>query len=1045
MFMTSISVRHPVFATMIMVAILVFGISAYRSLPVEQYPDIDFPVVAVLTPYTGASPEAVETEITRPIEEAVNTLSGIERVSSTSSAGHSTVILEFTLDTPATVAAQDVRDRLAAIVDQLPEAAEASQVLRYDPIATPMLSLALSSPTHSVTDLTSLAEDIVTPALTSISGVGSANVVGGLDSQVDIAVDPDLLNAFGIGIGDVVSALQQDNQTLPTGSIVEGLLVQTVQINADVDSVEGFRDIVVASTGDEIVTIADVATVTLGASDTDGLAFRDGEQALAIDVVKIEGGNTVAIAHAVEAAVAELNNNGRLPEDVVIDILQSSAESIEQNFETVQATLIEGALLSVVIVFLFLNSWRSTIITGLTLPISIIGTLAVVSLLGFTLNMMTMLALTLSVGILIDDAIVVRENITRHLHMGKSHIQAALDGTKEIGLAVMATTLSIVAVFLPLAFMDGIVGRFFMQFGVTVSVAVLISLFVSFTLDPMLSSVWYDPDSQPDARRGPIGRLIDRFDAGFEKLAHLYRGVLGWSLRHRIATMLVALMSFGSSFLLFPMIGVEFMPQADNSQVQIDLQTPAGSSIDYTAIKAHQVEALLAVMPEVESSYTSVNAGSASGDNRAVIAATLVTPGQRTSSSLEMTASIRDALRSVPGASFVVTPGGGLGGGESPIEIKLQGGNLEGLASVAAQLSEAMAAIPGVVDIEQSLQQAQPMLDIVMDRQAASDLGVGLQATGFALRAMLGGESASEWTNEAGDQLDVVVRLPEALRQNTAAIGDLPIAQSRTESPVAIRLDQIAQVRPSLGPSEIERENLTRQVIISANIEGGVLGDITSRIDAVAAALDLPTGVSIVQGGDGEMLADTTGSMVSALLLAVIFIYLVLASQFGSFMQPLAIMMALPLSLVGVMLGLLVGGSTLNMYSMIGFVMLMGLVVKNAILLVDNANQHRLDGASLTEALIEAGGTRFRPIIMTTLAMIFGMMPLALAIHEGSGENAPMAHAVIGGLISSTLLTLVVVPVMLTYVDAFSRFISRNLPHAPDHNNSDRQLSLPGG
>ncbi|OYX01162.1 MAG: nodulation protein NolG, partial [Rhizobiales bacterium 32-66-8] len=426
--------------------------------------------------------------------------------------------------------------------------------------------------------------------------------------------------------------------------------------------------------------------------------------------------------------------------------------------------------------------------------------------------------------------------------MGKSHIQAALDGTREIGLAVLATTLSIVAVFLPLAFMDGIIGRFFMQFGVTVSVAVLISLFVSFTLDPMLSSVWYDPDSQPGAKRGAIGRLIGLFDKGFDKLSHFYRGVLGWSLRHRIITMLVALMAFGSSFLLFPMVGVEFMPPSDNGQIQIDIETPAGSSTDYTAVKAHQVEALLSAIPEVESTYTSVNAGTASGENRATIAVDLVDASERASSSQEMTAPIREALRAIPGASFVVTAGGGLGGGDSPIQVKLLGENLDGLASAAAQLNQAMLAIPGIVDVELSLQQAQPLLDIVVDRQAASDMGVGLQATGSALRAMLGGETASEWTNDAGDQLDVVVRLPEAMRQSIDAIGDLPIAQSQTDTPVTIRLDQIAEVTPTLGPSEIQRENLTRQVTISANIEGGVLGDVTAQIDAAVAALELPAG-----------------------------------------------------------------------------------------------------------------------------------------------------------------------------------------------------------
>jgi HAE1 family hydrophobic/amphiphilic exporter-1 len=1039
MFLTNISVRHPVFATMIMVAIMVFGISAYRSLPIEQYPDVSFPIVAVLTPYSGASPEAVETEITRPIEEAVNTLSGIDSVTSTSSAGHSSVILQFTLETDPAVAAQDVRDRLAAITASLPTSADTPQVLRYDPTASPMLSLAMSSETVSVIELTNLANDVVSPALTSISGVGSATVVGGLDQQIDLAMDPQRLDAYGIGVSEVISALQQDNRTMPAGSVADGRLVQTIQLNSELETVEAFRDVIVAVNGVETVTLGDVATITRGPAETQGLAFHNGEQAMAIDVVKIEGGNTVAIAHSVEAAIERLNGSGGLPDDVQITVLTNSAEPIEHNFHTVQSTLLEGAVLAVVIVFLFLNSWRSTIITGLTLPISIIGTLTVISALGFTLNTMTMLALTLSVGILIDDAIVVRENITRHLHMGKSHFQAAIDGTKEIGLAVLATTLSIVAVFLPLAFMDGIIGQFFLQFGVTVAVAVLISLFVSFTLDPMMSSVWYDPDSEPNAKRGPIGRTIALFDRGFEHLAKGYRSVLTWSLRHRIVTVLVAIMSFVGSFFLFPLIGAEFVPAADQSELQVTIETPVGSTIDYTAIKVHQVEHVLKAMPEVESTYTTINAGSASGENQASIAVSLVRPDQRQRTSAEMAVPVREALKSVPGATFSVSAGGGLGGG-SPIQVKLMGENLEDLSSTAGALAERMREIPGAVDVQVSLQQAQPMFDVVIDRQAASSLGVGIQETGSALRAMLGGETASEWTSENGDRLDVVVRLPEQLRQDVDAISSLPIAQNRaTDNALAITLDEVAELQSTFGPSEIKRENLTRQVSVSANVEGRVLGAVSTDVNAAVAELDMPAGITLSQGGDTEMMTETMGGIASALLLAVIFIYLVLASQFGSFLQPLAIMTALPLSLVGVMLGLLVGGSTLNMYSMIGFVMLMGLVVKNAILLVDNANQRRREGATLVEALIEAGETRFRPIIMTTLAMIFGMLPLALALHEGSSQNAPMAHAVIGGLVSSTLLTLVVVPVMLTYTDALGRFVSRFLPRFPDHVENEHQ------
>jgi HAE1 family hydrophobic/amphiphilic exporter-1 len=1032
-FLTNISVRHPVFATMVMVAIMVFGISAYQSLPIEQNPDVDFPIVAVLTPYTGASPEAVESEVTQPIEEAVNTLAGVESVGSTSSAGHSSVILQFSLETNSASAAQDVRDRIAAVTGSLPQGADAPQVLRYDPTATPMMSLALRAPDLSSVELTRLAQDVVSPALTAISGVGSATVVGGIDQQVNVSIDPDLLNAFGIGVSDVVSALQQDNLTLPAGSVVDGNLVQTIQLNAEIDSLESFRDVIIVNKGMETVILGDVATVSLGASDTQGLAFRNGEQALAIDIAKIDGGNTVAIANAVEQAVERLNHTGSLHEGVSIEVLQNAAEPIEHNFETVQSTLIEGAVLAVVIVFVFLNSWRSTIITGLTLPISIIGTLTVIKFLGFSLNTMTMLALTLSVGILIDDAIVVRENITRHLHMGKSHFQAAIDGTKEIGLAVLATTLSIVAVFLPLAFMEGIIGKFFLQFGVTVSVAVLISLFVSFTLDPMLSSVWYDPASEPDAKRGPVGRTIALFDKGFEKLTHGYRGVLKWCLRHRIITLLFAGGSLVASVMLFPMVGAEFVPVSDESKLQISIETLPGSSMEYTAIKAHQVEQILAGMPEIESTYTTVNAGLSSGENQASIAVSLVGPADRELSAQELAGPVREALRSLPGATFAVTSGGGLGMG-SPIQINLQGENLEDLATASSAVAEITRQTEGAVDVQVSLQQAQPMLDIVLDRQAASELGVGIQATGSALRAMLGGETASEWTSPADERLDVVVRLPETLRQNIVELGSLPIAQTRNaETPLPITLDQIAEVRPTLGPSEINRQDLTRRVSISANLEGRVLGAVMADINAAIAELELPSGIAIAQGGDSEMMNETIANIGTALLLAVIFIYLVLASQFGSFLQPLAIMMALSLSLVGVILGLLVGGSTLNMYSMIGFVMLMGLVVKNAILLVDNANQQRREGATLLDALIQAGETRFRPIVMTTLAMIFGMLPLALALHEGSGQNAPMAHAVIGGLISSTLLTLVVVPVMLTYVDAWGRFAKRFLPKAPDH------------
>jgi len=723
-----------------------------------------------------------------------------------------------------------------------------------------------------------------------------------------------------------------------------------------------------------------------------------------------------------------------LPDGVAIKVVRDNAVAVEQSFHAVQNMIIEGALLAVVIVFLFLNSWRSTIITGLTLPISIIGTMIFLNAFGFTLNMMTLMALSLAVGILIDDAIVVRENIMRHLHMGKNHRQAALDGTNEIGLAVLATTLSIVAVFLPVAFMDGIMGRFFLQFGVTVSVAVLISLFVAFTLDPMMSSVWYDPAANPNAKRGPVGRAIQQFDRFFEWITHGYGAVLRWCLKFRKTTLLIALSSFIGTFFLFPLVGVEFIPATDNSEVTVTIETPTGSSLDYTASKIRQVNDTLAELPEIISTYATVASGtSQNGNNTATIVVGMVPEAERNVSPTEFATTVRETLRVIPGAKVTVTAAAGLGGSSAPISVSIGGPSFAELQRISDNLVAQIDQIDGVIDVESTLDDPAPIMAVRVDRDLASDLGVSLAQIGAALNPMLAGDEVTDWNTPAGENLGVFVRLPEWARNDINALGGLPITQSGANgSSGVIRLDQVATIEQSTGPATINRESLERRVNVTANIEGVNLGDVTPKIQAIIDATSVPTGYSVSQGGEAEDLADTGASAGSALLLAVIFIYLVLASQFGSFLQPIAIMAALPLSLIGVMLGLLIGGSTLNMMSMIGFIMLMGLVVKNAILLVDNANHHVKAGQNLFEALVEAGTTRFRPIIMTTLAMIFGMLPLALSLHEGSGQNAPMAHAVIGGLISSTALTLVVVPVMLTYIDSFGRMVSRFLPKAPD-------------
>jgi HAE1 family hydrophobic/amphiphilic exporter-1 len=651
--------------------------------------------------------------------------------------------------------------------------------------------------------------------------------------------------------------------------------------------------------------------------------------------------------------------------------------------------------------------------------------------LGFTLNIMTLLALSLAIGLLIDDAIVVRENIVRHLHMGKPHRQAALEGTNEIGLAVLATTFSIVAVFLPVAFMEGILGRFFLQFGVTVSVAVLISLFVAFTLDPMLSSVWYDPSADPQARKGWIWRTIHQFDRAFEALGRGYGRLVRWTLRHRFTTLFVAILSFVGSFFLVPLIGAEFAPAVDDGRVNVEIETPAGSSLEATAAKIRQVDAVLRQFPEVERTYATVNSGdSANGVSQATITVSLVPAEERERTPQDMTEPVREALSVIPGIEVTIGAAGGLGGVAAPVEVRLAGDSFVTLDALAGDLVTRLEEIEGLEDVTTSLQEVEPVLAVRLDRDAANDLGISLSGLGDSLATLLGGSTVGDWTSPEGENYALNVQLPEEVRDDAAALGSLPIA---TEEGQLVRLDQVAELAASVAPSEINRSGLSRTVTVTANLSGTTLGEVLPEINAATAELDLPPGYRVIQGGDAEQLAESGVSALIALALAVVFIYLVLASQFGSFLQPFAIMMSLPLSLIGVLGGLLIGGSTLNIFSAIGFIMLMGLVVKNAILLVDNANQRVREGTNLYDALVLAGQTRFRPIVMTTLAMIFGMLPLALNLHEGSGQNAPMAHAVIGGLISSTLLTLVVVPVVLTFMDGLGRRASRWFPGPPDH------------
>ncbi len=1025
--LTQIAVDNPVFATMMMVALLVMGLFSYRQLGIDQFPNVDFPIVVVTTDYPGASPETVESEISRKIEESVNAIAGLKTLTSRSLEGKSIVIAEFELSVPSAVAMQDVREKVQMVRASFRPEIKEPLIQRFNPDDQPIVSIAVRSDVRSVRDLTTLADQIIIKRLQTVRDVGRATIAGGLKRQINIELDPGRMHALRVGVNDIMRAIKDENQNFPAGNVQRGNDDRVIEVTGRVVDPGDFADLIVARRGQAPVYLRQVATVVDGQQELENVATLNGERALAIDVVKTQGSNTIEVARGVRRTVAELQAS--LPADVKLEIVRDSSRGIQNSVNNVQQTMVEGGLLTIAIVFLFLHSWRSTVITGLALPISVFGAFMVMAAFGFTLNVLTLMALSLAIGILIDDAIVVRENIMRHIGFGKTHRQAAIDGTNEIGLAVLATTFCIVAVFLPVAFMGGIIGRFFFQFGVMVSAAVLISLFVSFTLDPMLSSVWYDPQAHGNGR---FARIVNSTQ---EKANGVYRVVLAWALRWPKTTLLIALATFVGSFALPKYIGFEFVPQADLGEQVVSIETPVGSSLEYTEAKMRQVDAALREFPEIDYTYGTVNTGYANGKNQASLYLKLKPLKDRKRSPEQLAQPIRERLASIPGILVSINIPGGPGGGiQKQLQLSLQGPDTNVLDTISQDVMKRAAGIRGLVDLDRNLKAAKPILSVRLRRDAASDLGLGTAAVAQSLRPLFAGDETSLWRAPDGENYMVMVRLPTDDRTGIADLHRVWFTAGTEANglPRMVHIAQIADVVTDVGASQINRRDLNREVQITANVYGRSAGEVSSELQQILTEIKLPPGYRFVFGGSTKDIAESAAYAGQALLMAVILIYLILASQFGSFLQPIAIMMSLPMSLIGVFLGLLVAGTTLNIFSAIGFIMLMGLVTKNAILLVDFFNQARERGTPVNEALLEAGSIRLRPILMTTLAMVFGMLPLALGLGEGATQRAPMAHAVIGGLISSTLLTLVVVPVVLVYIDRLTLWATRRFSRSAD-------------
>jgi HAE1 family hydrophobic/amphiphilic exporter-1 len=1040
MFVSDFAIRRPIVTVVTMIALVVFGLAALAKLDTDEFPSIDAPIVFVAIAYPGAAPDVVEREVVTRIEDKISGISGVDKINGTATDGFAQIIVQFVFSKPVDQATQDIRDAISAVRAQLPAEIIEPIIQRFDPNQLPIVSLAITSSVLTPPQLTQIADQTVAGELRAIGGVAQVNVVGGDSAQLNVNVRPTDLAGLGVGIDQVVNALRAQNLAAPVGNVNSALEQRSIRLEGRLDRPEDFASLVISSRNGQLVTLGQVADVEAGAADALSAAFFSGRQAIGLDIVKSREYSTTAVADRVKARVDSLQL--RMPPGTRIEVVRDAGARVRNSVRNVEEALVEGALLTVLVVFLFLNSWRSTVITGLALPVSVLSAFVPLMMLGFTLNTMSLLGLSLAIGILIDDAIVVRENIVRHIEMGADHMHAAHEGTDEIGLAVAATTFSIVAVFVPVGFMPGVAGQWFKPFALTIAAAVLVSLFVSFSLDPMLSAYWADPQLEAHERRNPIARTLERFNAWFDRQADRYKSVIAWALDHRWTMIALAAGSFVFAIVLQVAIGgFAFVPVSDQSELNIAVETPPGSSLDYTSLKAEEIARMIRARPEVRYTYTTVGStsGSAEADN-ATVYVRLVNKKQRSLSQDQLGQILRLEMRHVGGAT-AYTYASGFGGAQKQLQLQLQGPEQAVLNDYADRIAKIVAKVPGAVDVGLSTKGQKPEFNVRVNRGLAGSLGVSVSQLAASLRFAFAGVDAGNWVDPAGISRYVHVRLIPSARENASDLGQLPVLVTPPQGgaspgvPQFVPLSQIAVITPSSGPSQIAHYQRERVVTIGANIEGASLGNVSRTVTQEVGKLQLPSGYHISLGGETQSQNEVFGNIFIALGIAVMLMYLILVVQFGSFLDPLAILVSLPLSLIGVVLALLVTRDSLNLMSLIGVILLMGIVAKNAILLIDFAKwSHTGRGLDRRTALIEAGRIRLRPILMTTLALIAGMIPVAMGLGEGADFRAPLGRAVIGGVITSTVLTLVVIPTVYEILDEWrERLLARFGRKVPAH------------
>ncbi|HEX6051651.1 MAG TPA: efflux RND transporter permease subunit [Gemmatimonadaceae bacterium] len=1072
MLISDFAIKRPIVTVVSMLALVVFGLIALFKLQTDEFPDVAPPFVTIGIPYPGAAPDGVEKEILDPVEEAISSISGVKNVMGTAEDGFATIMVEFLFDKPLQEATQDIRDAISGIRQDLPPEMEEPIIKKFNDTDLPIVSLALSSNTLSPGELTRLADPGITRELRSIAGVAEVEVPGKVERELTVQIKPDALQAAGIGVSQLVQALQLQNLAAPVGRVTGDLDERSIRLRGRLERPEDFEQIIVAERNGQVIRLGQVADVLDGTEEARSLAlYSDAKtpssrESVGIDIKKSKGYSTTHVADQLIARIDELEKG--LPAGTTIDVIKNRGERVRNSVANVQEALLEGAALTVLVVFLFLNSWRSTVITGLALPVSVLASFVAVWAFGFTLNTMSLLGLSLAIGILIDDAIVVRENIVRHVEMGKDHYTAAREGTDEIGLAVAATTFSIIAVFVPIAFMPGVGGQWFKPFALTMACSVLVSLFVSFSLDPMLSAYWADPHRE-EHEKAWITRQLDKFNHWFNRQAQNYKRVIAWALDHRAAIAVIAIGTFLGAFtlptkgipgLLVVLVGVAaavfllgrsrrwyvklgavavgvaipamllgvvpqwmhvgfgFFPEDDQAEINVTVETPPGSNIEYTRLKAEEVARQLRTYPEVRYVYTTIGGGAAGAVDLAKLYVALVPTSERSDGVEALSARFRDDLKPIGGAKIAVFSND-WGGGRKQVQLQIRGNNTAELAKFSELALAEVQKVPGAVDVSLSTKGQKPELTVDLNRGVAGSIGVTVGQVAQALRPAFAGIDAGDWQDPSGEMRDVTVRLAPEARRRAADLRQLPLVIAGPNGvPTTAPLGQVATVRQGVGPAVINHLNRDKVVSVEFNTSGRSMGEVTNDAFNRMLALQPPPGIRVEKGGEAQSQDEVFGQIFLALGVAVGLMYLILVMQFGSFLDPLAIMLSLPLSLIGVMLSLALTNNTINIMSLIGVILLMGIVAKNAILLIDFAKWAReKQGMNLRDALVEAGAIRLRPILMTTVALIAGMLPVALGRGEGAQFRAPLGIAVIGGVITSTLLTLIAIPTFYEILD----------------------------